>query len=94
MELQAFANDARDGRLMFFCTCPYVHASSMVTTFDIAKEIVNEHVANAICIVVHGGGAHAIYKAQEEGELTYLEGMGRSMCESSDVGTPCMSLLK
>ncbi len=83
-ELQVFGNDARKGKLMFFCTCPYVHASNMVTTFDIAKEIVHDHVPNAVCIVVHGGGVHAIYSAQRPEEQDYLTGMGRIMFENSE----------
>ena len=58
----------------------------MVTTFDIAKEIVNDHVPRAVCIVVHGGGVHAIYKAQHPDEDNYLTGMGRTMYEAADAG--------
>ena len=85
-ELQEFANDIRKGKLMFFCTCPYVHASNMVTTFDIAKQIVNDHVRDAVCIVVYGGGVHAIYNAQQPGEQSFTTGMGRIMYETSERG--------
>lgn len=79
-----FGRDSRNARLTFFCTCPYVHASNMITTFDIAKEIVHDHVPNAVCVVVHGGGVHAIYKAQQSGEQDYLNGMGRTMYEDAE----------
>ena len=63
------------------CLTPYVRKESAMTSFAMAKRVLDEHCPNAICLVVHGRGINAVYKHTRKPE--YSEGQGRVMHEIS-----------
>ncbi|KAK9841122.1 hypothetical protein WJX74_000377 [Apatococcus lobatus] len=66
-EFQKFATDDRSGRLMMVCLSPFVKKAEAMTIFDIARCILELHVPDAVCIVIHGNGVNALYKKSPSG---------------------------
>lgn len=81
-ELCKFAQDQRSGRLMLVCLSPYVRKQGAMTSFAIAEEILQKHVPDAICIVMHGGGVNALYNnigASSSSAPDYSHGDGEAI---------------
>ena len=80
-EFKTFREDQRSGKLMMLCLTPYVRKESAMTSFAMAKRVLDDHCPSAICLVVHGRGVNALYK--HAGKPEYSEGQGRVMHEIS-----------
>ena len=78
-EFKTFREDQRTGKLMMLCLTPYVRRETAMTSFAMAKRVLDEHCPNAICLVVHGRGVNALYRHATKPE--YSEGQGRVMHE-------------
>ena len=64
------------------CLSPYVNKPDATTSFAIAQEIVQHHVKNAVCIVMHGGGVNALYNDDSAGSSSardYSVGRGETI---------------
>lgn len=80
-EFKTFREDQRSGKLMMLCLTPYVRKESAMTSFAMAKQVLDEHCPNAIFLVVHGRGINALYQHARKPE--YSEGQGRVLHEIS-----------
>lgn len=76
-EFKTFREDQRPGRLMLLCLTPYVRKDMAMTSFAMAKRVVEEHCPDEVCLVVHGRGVNALYRDARQPE--YREGQGREM---------------
>lgn len=81
-EFKTFREDQRPGRLMMLCLTPYVRKDTAMTSFAMAKRVVEEHCPDAVCLVVHGRGLNALYRDARKPE--YREGQGREMLTLQD----------
>ena len=64
---------------MMLCLTPFVRKETAMTSFAMAKRVLEDHCPNAICLVVHGRGVNALYKHARKPE--YSVGQGRVMHE-------------
>lgn len=66
-EMLTFRTDSRNGRLMMVSLTPYEDRGSAMSSFGLARVILQEHVPDAVCIVVHKGGVNALYNNSQAG---------------------------
>ena len=63
--------------VMMLCLTPYLRKDMAMTSFAMAKRVVEEHCPDAVCLVVHGRGVNALCRDARKPE--YREGQGQEM---------------